>query len=94
MCPELRRLSGKFIQAFRRPQHLVGVPADSRPRQGANLIDDLGWARSAINQIAAVDNQVRRDLPQVGEDGFKRPKVPVDVRYDCDSHIRRELYSR
>src|SRR6266436_6651405 len=42
----LRRLGGKFRQALRRPQHLVRIPADPRPRERADLIDNLRWVCS------------------------------------------------
>jgi hypothetical protein len=51
------------------------------------LIDDLGWMGAADGQIAAVENEVRCDLPQVGEDCLEGAPIAVDVRYDCDSHL-------
>jgi hypothetical protein len=83
---KLRRLGRKFRQALSRPKHLIRIPAHSRPPQRANLIDYLGRVRPAVSQIPAMDNQIRRDLPQVSQHSLKRPKVPMNIRYDRDSH--------
>src|SRR5712675_207361 len=85
--PKLRRFSRKFTQTLRRPKHLIRIPADSRPPQRTNLVDHLRRMSPAVSQIAALDHQVRRNLPQVRQHSLKRPKVPVNIRYDRGSHF-------
>ena len=91
---ELRLSGGKFRQAFRRPQHLIGVPADSGPPERANLIDDLRRMRSAGRQIAAVNHEIRRDLSQIGEHRLERAAIAVNIRYDGDPQFCLPLGSR
>jgi hypothetical protein len=38
-----------------------------------------------------MQNQVRRDLPQVAEHGFKSAPVAMDIGNDRDSHGARRL---
>ncbi len=80
---------GIFSQTLRGPKHLIGIPADPGPPQGADLIDDLRRVSSTGSQIATMENEVRRDLPQVGENGLESAPIAVDIRYDCDSHFVR-----
>src|SRR6267154_5280273 len=84
--PKLRRFSRKSTQTLRRPKHLVRISADSRPSQRTNLVDNLRRMCPAVSQIAALDHQVRRSVPQVRQHSLKRPKVTVNIRYDCGSH--------
>ena len=42
---------------------------------------------STGSQIAAMDYQVRSDLPQIGEDRLKRAAIAVNIRYYGDSHF-------
>jgi len=42
---------------------------------------------STGGQIAAMDNEVRRNLPQVGENGLERAPIAVNIRYDGDFHF-------
>jgi hypothetical protein len=86
---ELRLFGGEFSQAFRRPKHLICIPADPGPPQGANLIDDVRRVSSTGSQIAAMDYEVRCNLPQVGENRFEGAPIAVNIRYDCDSHFVR-----
>jgi hypothetical protein len=88
---ELRRFGSKCSETFRSPKHLVGISADPGPSEGADLIDDLRRVSSTVSQIATMDDEVRRDLPQVGEHGFESAPVAVNVRYDRDSHLARRL---
>jgi hypothetical protein len=74
---------------FREPQHLIGIPADPGPPQGADLIDNVRRVRSTGSQIAAMENEVRRELPQVRDNGLEGVPIPVNIRYDCDSHFVR-----
>ena len=84
---ELRMCGGIFSHTFRGPKHLVGIPADPGPSERADLIDDFRRVSSPGGQIAAMDNQVRRNLPQVGENGLEGAPIAVNVRYDRDSHL-------
>jgi hypothetical protein len=77
----------KFGQTFRRPKHLVCIPAHAGPPEGTDLIDNLGRVRSAVSQIAAMDHEVRCNLPQVGKNCLEGAQVAVNVRYDCDTHF-------
>src|SRR6266571_2368105 len=65
--PELWSCGGKSCQTFRCPKHLIGIPADPGPSERADLIDDVRRVRSTVSQIAPMENEVRRDLPQVGD---------------------------
>jgi hypothetical protein len=42
--------------------------------------------RSAVRQIAAVEDYVGRGLPEIRQDRLKRGAVAVDVGYDSDAH--------
>jgi hypothetical protein len=83
----LRVCGGIFSQTFGGPKHLIGIAADAGPRESAELIDDVGWVRSPGGQIAAMDNEVGRNLAQVGENGLEGAPVAVNIRYDGDSHF-------
>src|SRR5260370_41972121 len=88
--PELLLSGGKFCQTFRGPKHLIGVSADPGPAEPADLIDDVRRVSSTVSQIAALENNVRCNLPQVGENGLEGAPVAVNIRYDRDSHsVRR-----
>src|SRR5439155_19590085 len=84
---DLRVSAGIFSQRFRGPKHLIGVPADPGPPERTDLVDDLRRVSSTGSQIAAMDNQVGCNLPQVGENGLEGAPVAVNIRYDCDSHL-------
>ena len=88
---ELRLYGEKVRQALRGPKHLIGIPSDPGPPERAYLIDDVRWLRSAVSQIAAMENEVRRNLPQVGENCLEGASIAVNIRYDCDSHLIRCL---
>jgi hypothetical protein len=51
------------------------------------LIDEVRWMRTAGGQITAVDNKVRRNLPQVGENRLERAAIAMNIRYYGDSHL-------
>jgi len=89
---QFRRSGRKSRQAFRRPKHLVCVPAHTRPPERADLIDNLCRVRSTVCQIAAMHHHVGRHLSQVGENCLEGAKVAVYIRYDCDSHFERSLF--
>lgn len=63
-------------------------PSDGPP-EGADLIDDVRRVSSTVSQIAAMENEVRCDLPQVGENCLEGAPIAVNIRYDCDSHFVR-----
>src|ERR1017187_8435128 len=48
--------------------------------------------RIKVSQIAAVEDQVGRGLPQIRQDCLKRAEVAVDVGYDGDAHHRSPSY--
>jgi hypothetical protein len=50
------------------------------------LIDEVRWMRTAGGQITAVDNKVRRNLPQVGENRLERSAIAMNIRYYGHSH--------
>src|SRR6266705_4804110 len=85
--PELRLSGGKFRQTFRGPKHLIGIPADPGPPERADLIDDVRRVRSTVSQIAPMENEVRRDLPQVGDNRLEGAQIAVNIRYDGDFHF-------
>jgi hypothetical protein len=87
----LRVCDGLFRQTFRRPKHLIRIPANPGPPQRADLIDDLRRVSSARSQIPAMDNEVRRNLPQVRDNGLEGAPIAVNIRNDCDSHFVRRL---
>src|SRR6266571_3887191 len=89
--PELRLSGGKFRQTFRGPEHLIGVPANPGPPERADLIDDVRRVSSTVSQIAAMENEVRRNLPQVGDNRLEGAPVAVNIRYDGDSHFVSEF---
>src|SRR5216684_6072711 len=86
---DLRVCGGIFSQTFRRPKHLIRIPADPGPPERADLIDDLRLMRSPRSQIPAMDNDVWRNLPQVRDNGLEGAPIPVNIRYDRDSHFVR-----
>lgn len=83
---ELRLRGGEFSQTFGRPEHFVCIAANSRPTEGTNLIDDLRRVSAARGQVAAVENNVRRNLLQVGKNCLEGSPIAVNVGNDCDSH--------
>ena len=86
---QLRRGGCKSSKTFRGPKHLVCIPADTGPPEGAELIDNLCPMRSTIGQITAMNHDVRRDLSQVRENCFEGAEVPMNIRYDRASHFVR-----
>jgi hypothetical protein len=50
------------------------------------MIDDLRGVCSPINQIAAMQNKVWRNLPQVREHRFKSAPIPMHIRHNRLSH--------
>ena len=49
--------------------------------------------RSAVRQIAAVNDEVRRNLPQIREDGLQGTPIAVNIRDDSDPHDGRSCYN-
>src|SRR6266851_1132291 len=89
--PELRLSGGKFRQTFWGPKHLIGVPADPGPPEPADLIDDVRRVSSTVSQIAAMENELRRNLSQIGDNRLEGAPVAVNIRYDRDSHFVSEF---
>ncbi len=83
---EFRLRGGEFSQTFGSPEHFVCIAANSWPTEGADLIDDLRRVSAARGQVAAVENNIRRNLLQVGENRLEGAPIAVNVGYDCDSH--------
>ena len=83
---ELRLRGGEFSQTFGRPEHFVCIAADSRPTEGTNLIDDLRRVSAARGQVAAVEDNIRRNLLEIGENRLQGSPIAVNVGNDCDSH--------
>ena len=65
----------------------VDIPADPGPPQRADLIDDFRRVRSAVSQIAAMNDAVRCNLPQISENCLKGAQVAVNIRNDRDSQF-------
>src|SRR6266705_4872274 len=65
--PELWSCGGKSCQTFRCPKHLIGIPADPWPSERADLIDDVRRVSATVSQIAAMENALRRNLPQISD---------------------------
>jgi hypothetical protein len=74
------------IQTLRIPEHLIGISTNTPPTQRLHLINDVLWVRAIGRQIAAMENQVRRDLTQIGENRFEGTPVAVNVGDNCDSY--------
>jgi len=89
--PELWSCGGKFRQTFRGPKHLIGIPANPGPSERADLIDDVRRVSSTVSQIAAMENQVRRDLPQISDNRLEGASIAMNIRYDRDSHFVSEF---
>ena len=85
--PELWSCGGKSCQTFRCPKHLIGIPADPGPPERADLIDDVRRVSSTVSQIAAMENQVRRDLPQISDNRLEGASIAMNIRYDGDFHF-------
>ena len=86
---QLRRLARKLRQRLGPEKHFIRIADHALPAEIANAIHNLGGTRSAVSQIAAVEDQVGRGLPQIRQDCLKRGSVAVDVGYDCDAHSLR-----
>ena len=82
---QMRRLRRKLRQRFRSKQHFIRIAQHARPAQIADAIHDLHRSRAAVGQIATVENQVGRSLPQIRQDRLERGQVAVDVGYDGDA---------
>ena len=82
----MRRAAGKLQQRFGRDQHFIRIAGHAWPAEIANTINNFHRACSAVGQIAAVEDQIGRGLPQVREHGLKCREVAVNVRYDCQPH--------
>src|SRR5580704_4982077 len=82
----LRICGGIFTETFGSPEHLIHIASHPRPTEGANLINNFGWVSATGSQIAAMENQVRRNLPQIAENCCECTSITVNIRYDCDPH--------
>src|SRR5262249_50709874 len=78
---------GQFSQALRRPKHLICIPADPGPPEGADLIDDLSRVGAVSGQIATMKGEVWGKLAEVSQNRLKGAPIAVDIRHNCDSHF-------
>jgi hypothetical protein len=78
-CRDLWICGGILNQTLRGPKHFIHIPSDPGPTQGANLIDDLGRVSATGSQVAAVDNQVGRGVPQIRKNCLERAPVAVNI---------------
>ena len=83
---QLGRLTRKLLQRLGPRKHFIRIANHTLPAEIANAIHNLRGTCSSVSQIAAVEDQVGRGLPQIRQDGLKRGSVAVDVGYDCDAH--------
>ena len=67
-------------------ERLVHVPDHSGPAQLADPVHAFGGPGTVECKVAAVDDQLRLLPLQVGEHGFERDQVAMDVRDDRYSH--------
>jgi hypothetical protein len=80
-------LARKLCQRLGPEKHFIHVAEHTWPAEIANAIHNLRGTRSSLRQIAAVENQVGRSLPQIRQDSLECGSVAVDVGYDCDAHF-------
>jgi len=78
---QLGRLLRKLLQGLG-AKSISSVAHHALPAEIANAIHNLHGTCSAVRQIAAVEDQVGRGLPQIRHDRLKRGAVAVDVGYD------------
>ena len=83
---QLRDSRGKFRQRFRPRQHFVSIAQHPLPAKIANSINDLPWTRPSVRQIPAMQNQIRRALPQIRQHSLERRPVAMNIGYDRDAH--------
>src|ERR1022692_3821645 len=67
-------------------KHFIRIADHTLPAEIANAIHNLHGTCSGVGQIAAVEDQVGRGLPQIRQDCLERGKVAVDVGDDGDAH--------
>ena len=82
---QLGRLFRKLLQRRGPEEHFIRIANHALPAKIANLIHNSQGTGSAVSQIAAVEDQVGRGLPQIRQDCLKRGSVAVDVGYDGDA---------
>ena len=83
---QVGRLARKLRQRLGPEKHFIRIANHALPAEIANAVHNLHGTRSAVSQIAAVEDQVGRSLPQIRQDCLKGGSVAVDVGYDCDAH--------
>jgi len=79
-------LPGEFSERLGASKHFIGVAHYTAPAKLADSIDNFGWTRTAVGQVAAVEDEVGRDLPEVGLHRFERGPIAVDVGKYRDPH--------
>ena len=80
------QLAGKLRQRLGPEKHFIRIANHARPSEIAHPIHNLHRTGTAVRQIAAVQNQVGRGLPQIRQDCLKRGSIAVYVGDDCDAH--------
>ena len=73
--------------------HFIRMAKHTVPTEIAYTIHDICGTCPSVSQVAALEDQVGRSLPQIGQDCLKRGSVAVDVGYDCDAHLRSRMSS-
>jgi hypothetical protein len=74
-----RRLARKFLKRLGPEKHFISVAHDTLPAEIANAIDNLYGTRTAVCEITAVENQVRRGLLQIRQDCLERRSIPMNI---------------
>ena len=83
---QLGRLLRERAERIGRRKHFVCVANYTLPSKIANAIHNFRGTGPSVRQIAAVEDQIGRSLPQVRQNGLKRGSVAVDVGYHCNPH--------
>jgi len=65
-------LACKRIERFGHGQRFLAIANDAWPAEIANVVHNLNGTISVVGQIAAVQNQVGRGLPQVRQNSLER----------------------
>ena len=76
------RLAGEFAEQVRSGKDLVRVSEHALPAEVAELVHDFGRTGSAVGQIAAVKRHIGSHIPNILQNRFETPFVPVDVGQD------------
>ncbi len=84
------RPAKKLRQRLRPKEHLIGIAKHPLPAEIANLIDNFHGTRSAMRQIAAVEDQVGRSFAQIRQHCVERSPIPVNIGYNRDAQANKK----